>query len=134
MLAAVSATTITLPDLTVPRTGIATARAVVNGYLRETIRAFATLPSGFLSPPTRSLYQQTLAAVQPILKSDPRPLAAVLRRPTLAGLLFAAVKELYPQGDRKRADAWITELCLLVHLEMAAQGTPLPADLQRPGT
>jgi HEXXH motif-containing protein len=119
-----SVQTITLTDLTLP-VSTATARTVLNAYLREAAVAFAELPPNKLPPKSRTLYGATIAAVQAMLKKDPRPLVAALRKPTLGALLWATFKELPPQGNPGKLDDYVTELCLLVHLELAAQGLVL---------
>jgi HEXXH motif-containing protein len=111
-----------LPDLTLPRTNIATARLVMNAYMREVVRAFTTLPAQALTPSVRVLYTRTLALVQRQLKEDPRRVVWILRQPTHAALLWTLRRETHAEGDRARLDLLLTELCLLTQLALALHG------------
>src|ERR1700679_3678067 len=107
---------LSLPDLTVPRGSTATTRTVINGYLREAVRTFVTLPTTSLSPPARELMTRTVAMTESMLRLDPRPVVTAFRRPTHAALLWASA------ARPEESERWLVELCLLIHFDLAAHG------------
>ena len=116
-----------LSDITLPREDVSTVKAVINAYLRELVKALHGVPQSWLKPTTRSLYAQTLQLVQPMLRTDPRPLVAALRQPTVGAVLNTLRHQAKPDGDHAALETWVRELCLLLLFELSAAGA-LPAD------
>jgi HEXXH motif-containing protein len=114
-----SATTGALTDLTVPRT-TDTAKAVVNAYLRGALGAFLSLPVSGLRAETQGLHARTIDLAQRTANA-PRPLVAILRRPTHGALIWTTLRAIH-SGDLAKADALLFELCLLTQLELARLG------------
>lgn len=119
-----------LSDITLPRQGTTTVRAVLNAYLREAVRTWATLPPGFLTPATRTSYAQSVQWANELLRRDPRPLVAALRSPTVGALLWPLSREAHEEGDRGAFDRWTWEATLLVAFELALSGALPPAGLR----
>jgi HEXXH motif-containing protein len=112
-----------LNEITLPRTSIATTRTVLNGYLAATLRAFTNVPNHLLQPQTQAVYARTLALTR-AAPADPHQaqLVSILRRPTQGALLWSALARLNEDGDVVEASRWVSELCLLVQLELAQRG------------
>ncbi len=112
-----------LPDITIPQQGAATVRTVLNAYMRDTVKSFATISPHYLSPNVRALFASTLAFMQHLLKEDPRRIVLALRQPTHGALLWTLLRESTPHGDHGELNELVAELCLLIHTEMAMHGT-----------
>lgn len=114
-----------LSDITLPVGDTTTVRTVLNAYLRDQVKALHALPVRWLSASTRALYAQTLRTLAPLLKTNPRPVVAALRQPTLGALLNTLRHETHPEGDHAAYDRWTRELLLLLLFELAlAQALP----------
>lgn len=128
---------LSLPDLTLARGSTATLRAVLARELGARLRAFAGLPMRLLPPQERSLYTAAASLLQALAGRDRGAALAILREPTVGGLLATLPDPAGGAGGSEARDgrgttaaedgrvtleARLRQLCLHVLLELAVRG------------
>lgn len=108
-----------IEGLTQPIADTGVLRAVLNQHWRVLLQDFLSLATIDLA---QSLHGRVTATVQSLLKTNPRRVVRVLRRPTIAGLVGAIRRRSAGQRKTPEVIRLLRELDLLILSELAAQG------------
>ncbi len=121
-LAANTATSLDLPDLTLPQGSTRTLRRLTAAQLQHTWRVFQQVPVSALTVANRPLYLQIVQQLQALQRREPSLPLQLLRQPTVSTLVHCIHRQLHPGGDGAALNRWLRQVCALLALEMAGAG------------
>ena len=113
---------LTLPDLTFPMAESRTLRTVLGRYLRRLYDDLLAIPVRLVAPADRGLFSSTMGQMRQVAARNRSAALALLRPPTINGLIATARRQAFAGGDLEAMSGWLRELCLLLLVDLARQG------------